>query len=82
MYLFYLTEVVVDVEASASTHQELDQFVDDGQLPLHNSYMESSVMNTKKHNTILQLKEKMFQKTTQFQMVCNWVTCFPDIVTH
>lgn len=42
----YLTEVVVDIEASVRPQQQLDQFEEDGQLPLHNSYMKSSVMNT------------------------------------
>lgn len=48
VYLFYLTEVVVDIKVFASQHQELDQFVDNGHLPLHHCYMKSSVTNTKK----------------------------------
>lgn len=63
VYLFYLPEVVVDINVSVSPYQKLDQFVDDGQLPLHHSYMQSSVMNTKKQNRhikilTLKLKEK------------------------
>lgn len=40
---FYLSEIVVDVKAPASQQQEVDQLVDDGNLPLHHSDMESSV---------------------------------------
>lgn len=47
-HLVYLTKVVVYIEGSSSHQQELDQLVDNGQLPLHHSYMESSVMNEKK----------------------------------
>lgn len=55
MQLFYLTEVVVDIKASASTQQELDQFVGDGHLPLHHSYMESSEINKKTDTKIFTL---------------------------
>ena len=48
----YLTEVVVDVKASVRPQQQLHQFVEDGQLPLHHSYMKSSVINTNTHRHI------------------------------
>lgn len=47
-FVFYLTNVVVDIKASVSELQELDQLVDNGQLPLHHSYMKSSAMNKTK----------------------------------
>ncbi len=49
--LFYLTEVVVDIEASASPQQQVDQTVHHGQLLLHHSYMESSEMTKKEGKT-------------------------------
>lgn len=81
--VFNLAEVVVDIKASASQHQELDQFADDVRLPLHHSYMESSVIITKKrHIKNFTAEREMLQKTTPFQRVFKWVTGLPVIVTH
>lgn len=49
---FYLTEVVVNIKASASQLQEFDQFADDGHLLMHHRYVESSVLNTKKQRIL------------------------------
>lgn len=38
----YLPQVVVDIEASASPQQELDQFAYEGQLLLYHGYVERS----------------------------------------
>lgn len=43
--LVYLAEVVVDIEAFAAQHQNLNQLVDDGEVPLHHSDVKSSAMN-------------------------------------
>lgn len=83
VYLLYLAEVVVDIKASASQHQELDQFADDGRLPLHHSYMESSVIITKnRHIKNVTVEREMLQKTTPFQKLFNWATGFPVIVNY
>lgn len=63
--LFHLTEVVVDIKASVSPEQELNQFADNGQLLLHHCYMESSVMNTKIQTCkefTLTVEKEMLQK--------------------
>ncbi len=81
--MFYLAEVVVDVKVSASQRQEVDQLADNGRLPLHHSYMQSSVIITKnRHIKNFTVEREQLQKTTPFQRVFNWVTGFPVIVTH
>lgn len=46
MHLFYLTEIVVDINVFMTQHQELDEFVDYGQCSLDHGYVESSVKDT------------------------------------
>lgn len=48
--LMYLTEVVVDIKASAIQQQIINQSADNGQLPLHHSNMQSSVINNIRHD--------------------------------
>lgn len=39
-------KIVVDIKASSSQHQQVDEFVDDVQFPLNHSYMEGSAEDT------------------------------------
>lgn len=61
--VLHLSEVVVDIETSASLLQEEDQRVDDGQLSLHDRYMQSSVMDTN-------IDTRIFTPRAEREIVC------------